>query len=90
LVCGLQLKLIFFDLTGKTVLLVDDVTQGRTIRAALNAGEYGEPSAIWLAVLVDRGHRELPITQILPASCLLRKNRSRFTYRIWMDGMRWS
>ncbi len=54
---------ISFDLTGKTVLLVDDVIyKGRTIRAALNAAnEYGRPSAIWLAVLVDRGHRELPI-----------------------------
>jgi pyrimidine operon attenuation protein/uracil phosphoribosyltransferase len=52
-----------FDLTDKTVLLVDDVIyKGRTIRAALNAvNEYGRPSAIWLAVLVDRGHRELPI-----------------------------
>lgn len=52
-----------FDMTGKTVLLVDDVIyKGRTIRAALNAvNEYGRPSAIWLAVLVDRGHRELPI-----------------------------
>ena len=52
-----------FDLTGKNVLLVDDVIyKGRTIRAALNAvNEYGRPSAIWLAVLVDRGHRELPI-----------------------------
>jgi pyrimidine operon attenuation protein/uracil phosphoribosyltransferase len=52
-----------FDLTGKTVLLVDDVIyKGRTIRAALNAvNEYGRPSTIWLAVLVDRGHRELPI-----------------------------
>lgn len=52
-----------FDLTGKTVLLVDDVIyKGRTIRAALNAvNEYGRPATIWLAVLVDRGHRELPI-----------------------------
>lgn len=52
-----------FNLTGKTVLLVDDVIyKGRTIRAALNAvNDYGRPSAIWLAVLVDRGHRELPI-----------------------------
>ena len=52
-----------FDLTGETVLLVDDVIyKGRTIRAALNAvNEYGRPSTIWLAVLVDRGHRELPI-----------------------------
>jgi pyrimidine operon attenuation protein/uracil phosphoribosyltransferase len=51
------------DLTGKTVVLVDDVIyKGRTIRAALNAViEYGRPEAIRLVVLVDRGHRELPI-----------------------------
>ncbi|WP_036483970.1 bifunctional pyr operon transcriptional regulator/uracil phosphoribosyltransferase PyrR [Myxosarcina sp. GI1] len=51
------------DLTGKTVILVDDVIyKGRTIRAALNAvTEYGRPETIRLAVLVDRGHRELPI-----------------------------
>ena len=51
------------DLTGKTVILVDDVIyKGRTIRAALNAvTEYGRPERIRLAVLVDRGHRELPI-----------------------------
>ena len=51
------------DLTGKTVVLVDDVIyKGRTIRAALNAvTEYGRPQVIRLAVLVDRGHRELPI-----------------------------
>ena len=52
-----------FDLSGKTVILVDDVIyKGRTVRAALNAvHEYGRPEAVWLAVLVDRGHRELPI-----------------------------
>lgn len=52
-----------FDLTGKTVVLVDDVLyKGRTIRAALNAvTEYGRPEVIRLLVLVDRGHRELPI-----------------------------
>jgi pyrimidine operon attenuation protein / uracil phosphoribosyltransferase len=52
-----------FDLTGKIVVLVDDVIyKGRTIRAALNAvNEYGRPEVIRLAVLVDRGHRELPI-----------------------------
>ncbi len=51
------------DLTGKTVLLVDDVIfKGRTARAALNAvNEYGRPETIRLAVLVDRGHREVPI-----------------------------
>ena len=51
------------DLAGKTVILVDDVIyKGRTIRAALNAvNDYGRPAAIRLAVLVDRGHREVPI-----------------------------
>ena len=51
------------DLTGKTVVLVDDVIfKGRTARAALNAvNEYGRPETIRLAVLVDRGHREVPI-----------------------------
>lgn len=52
-----------FDLTGKTVILVDDVIyKGRTVRAALNAvADYGRPEVIYLAVLVDRGHRQLPI-----------------------------
>ena len=52
-----------FDLTGKIVVIVDDVIyKGRTIRAALNAiTDYGRPKVIRLAVLVDRGHRELPI-----------------------------
>lgn len=47
----------------KTVVLLDDVLfSGRTIRAALDAlGDVGRPRAVWLAVLVDRGHRELPI-----------------------------
>ena len=48
---------------GKVVVLVDDVLfSGRTIRAALDAiNDYGRPKAVRLAVLVDRGHRELPI-----------------------------
>jgi pyrimidine operon attenuation protein/uracil phosphoribosyltransferase len=48
---------------GKTVVLVDDVLfSGRTIRAALDAlNDLGRPQAVRLAVLVDRGHRELPI-----------------------------
>jgi pyrimidine operon attenuation protein / uracil phosphoribosyltransferase len=51
------------DLDGKIVVLVDDVLYtGRTIRAAMDAVmDYGRPKAIQLAVLVDRGHRELPI-----------------------------
>ena len=51
------------DLTGKVVVLVDDVLfTGRTIRAALDAlTDYGRPRSVQLAVMVDRGHRELPI-----------------------------
>ncbi len=51
------------DIDGATVVLVDDVLfTGRTVRAALDAlGDYGRPRAVQLAVMVDRGHRELPI-----------------------------
>lgn len=50
-------------LDGQTVILVDDVLySGRTIRAALDAiVDFGRPAAVKLAVLIDRGHRELPI-----------------------------
>jgi pyrimidine operon attenuation protein/uracil phosphoribosyltransferase len=52
-----------FELEGRTVILVDDVlSTGRTIRAAIDALiEYGRPARVQLAVLADRGHRELPI-----------------------------
>jgi pyrimidine operon attenuation protein/uracil phosphoribosyltransferase len=54
---------IGFDITGRTVVLVDDVLYtGRTIRSAMDAlVDFGRPRAVQLAVLVDRGHRELPI-----------------------------
>ena len=54
---------IDFDITGTTVVLVDDVLfTGRTVRSAMDAlVDFGRPQAIQLAVLVDRGHRELPI-----------------------------
>jgi pyrimidine operon attenuation protein / uracil phosphoribosyltransferase len=54
---------IEFDITDRRVILVDEVIfTGRTVRAAITAlFEYGRPSSIQLAVLLDRGHRELPI-----------------------------
>jgi len=52
-----------FDVTGKTVVLVDDVLfSGRTTRAAMDAlNDFGRPKKIQLAVLIDRGHRDLPV-----------------------------
>ena len=52
-----------FDVAGKIVVLVDDVLYpGRTVRAAIDAlVDFGRPRAVQLAVLIDRGHRELPI-----------------------------
>ena len=52
-----------FDLTSRVVVLVDDVLfTGRTIRAAMDAiVDFGRPAAVQLAVMIDRGHRELPI-----------------------------
>ena len=54
---------IDFDLSGRTVVIVDDVLfTGRTVRAAIEAlFDYGRPERVQLAVLADRGHRELPI-----------------------------
>lgn len=54
---------ILFDIAGRTIVLVDDVLfTGRTVRSALNAlMDLGRPASIQLLVLVDRGHRELPI-----------------------------
>ena len=56
-------SLVPVDLEGKTVVLVDDVVySGRSVRAAMDAlNAYGRPAAIQLLVLLDRGHRELPI-----------------------------
>ena len=52
-----------FDVTGRTVVIVDDVLYtGRTVRAAVDeVFDYGRPARVQLAVLIDRGHRELPI-----------------------------
>ncbi len=54
---------IDFDVTGRTIVIVDDVLfTGRTVRAAIDAlFDYGRPDRVQLAVLADRGHRELPI-----------------------------
>jgi pyrimidine operon attenuation protein/uracil phosphoribosyltransferase len=54
---------ISFDINGAIVVLVDDVLYtGRTVRAALEAlNNFGRPQSVQLAVIVDRGHRELPI-----------------------------
>ena len=60
---GAKVPVGVLDITGKTVVLVDDVLfTGRTIRAAMDAlVDFGRPTSVELAVLVDRGHRELPI-----------------------------
>jgi len=59
----IQPTVIPFDVTDRTVVLVDDVLfSGRTIRAAMDAlNDFGRPRRIQLAALIDRGHRELPI-----------------------------
>ena len=58
-----RLQGLIQDITGATVLLIDDVLYtGRTIRSALEAmQDYGRPNRVELLVLIDRGHRELPI-----------------------------
>jgi pyrimidine operon attenuation protein/uracil phosphoribosyltransferase len=60
---NIQPTVMPFDLNGKTVVIVDDVLySGRTTRAALDSlNDFGRPKRVQLAVLVDRGHRELPI-----------------------------
>jgi pyrimidine operon attenuation protein/uracil phosphoribosyltransferase len=60
---NVQPTAINFNVNGNTIVLVDDVLfSGRTIRAAMDAlNDFGRPKRIQLAVLIDRGHRELPI-----------------------------
>jgi pyrimidine operon attenuation protein/uracil phosphoribosyltransferase len=73
-------------IAGKTVVLVDDVLYtGRTIRAALDAlMDYGRPRAVELAVLIDRGHRELPIA---PSYVGLRVETTRAqSVKVILDG----
>ena len=69
---------------GRTVILVDDVLySGRTIRAALDAiNDIGRPRAVRLAVLVDRGHRELPIRADFVGKNLPSSNEERINVRL--------
>jgi len=73
-----------FTIDGARVVLVDDVLYtGRTIRAAIDAlFDYGRPAAVQLAVLVDRGHRELPIRPDYVGKNLPTALRERISVRV--------
>jgi len=73
-----------FTIDGARVVLVDDVLYtGRTIRAAIDAlFDYGRPAAVQLAVLVDRGHRELPIRPDYVGKNLPTARRERISVRV--------
>jgi len=77
-----------FDVTEKTVILVDDVLcSGRTIRAALDTlNDFGRPSRVQVAVLVDRGHRELPIKADFIGKNVPTSLRERIEMDIGRDG----
>ncbi len=76
------------DITGKTVVLVDDVLfHGRTIRAALDAlHDLGRPLRVQLAVLIDRGHRELPIRADYVGKNIPTSIHQRINVRLTEDG----
>jgi pyrimidine operon attenuation protein/uracil phosphoribosyltransferase len=79
-----------FDLNGRTVVLVDDVLfTGRTVRAAIDAlFDYGRPARVQLAVLADRGHRELPIRPEYVGKNLPTSRRERVNVRVdELDGV---
>lgn len=73
-----------FDVTDKIVVLVDDVLYtGRTIRAAIDAlFDYGRPQAVRLAVLVDRGHRDIPIRPDFVGKNVPTSRRERVVVRL--------
>ncbi len=73
-----------FDLEGRTIVLVDDVLfTGRTVRAAIDAlFDYGRPRRVQLAVLADRGHRELPIRPDYTGKNLPTENGERVYVRL--------
>jgi pyrimidine operon attenuation protein/uracil phosphoribosyltransferase len=77
-----------FDITGKTVILVDDVLfSGRTARAALDAlNDFGRARRIQLAVLVDRGHRELPIKADFVGKNVPTASKERVEVRLEEEG----
>ncbi len=79
---------ITFDIQDKIMVLVDDVLfTGRTIRAALNSVmDYGRPKRIQLAVLVDRGHRELPIRADYVGKNLPTSSREKVEVTLSEDG----
>src|SRR5512144_652106 len=79
---------ITFDIQDKIMVLVDDVLfTGRTIRAALNSiMDYGRPKRIQLAVLVDRGHRELPIRADYVGKNLPTSSREKVEVMLAEDG----
>jgi pyrimidine operon attenuation protein/uracil phosphoribosyltransferase len=85
---NMQPTVIPFDITGKTVILVDDVLfSGRTTRAALDAlNDFGRPQRIQLAVLVDRGHRELPIKADFVGKNIPTATRERIDVRFQEEG----
>ncbi len=79
-----------FPLDGRTVVIVDDVLYtGRTVRAAIDAiFDYGRPARIQLAVMVDRGHRELPIRPDYVGKNLPTSRRQRVNVRVReLDGV---
>lgn len=80
---------INFDIRDKIMVLVDDVIfTGRTIRAALNSVmDYGRPRRIQLAVLVDRGHRELPIRADYVGKNLPTSSKEKVEVMLAEDGM---
>ena len=80
--------IIPFDVTAKTVVLVDDVLfSGRTTRSALDAlNDFGRPRRVQLAVLIDRGHRELPIKADFVGKNVPTSLRERVNVQLREDG----
>ena len=76
------------NITGKTVILVDDVLfSGRTARSALDAlNDFGRPRSVQLAVLIDRGHRELPIKADFVGKNVPTSLRERINVRLKEEG----